>query len=222
MISESAQLFWEIGPRNSIWPQRLLVQKYSERITGNKLAMPKFILADLLSTYIWLLMSPKVKLILNNWRCRSITILCRILVCFFFSSKWAEFLHVVSDLIESHSPVFFSAGLRFVFQLKRMQKTWRRFLQSVVERAKQKKPIVFPNNETSEASCSRLFFCICFYSKMKRKPAEKNTGLWLSIKSETTCKNSAHLDEKKKNRPKFDIEWLCSEVFNCISKLAKF
>ena len=51
---------------------------------------------------------------------------------------------MVSDLIESHSPVFLSAGLRFVFQLK--------------------------------------------------------------------CKNSAHLDEKK-NRPKFDIEWLCSKVF---------
>ena len=63
---------------------------------------------------------------------------------------------MVSDLIESHSPVFFSAGLRFVFQLKRMQKTRGRFLQSVVERAKQKKPVVFPNNETSEASCSRL------------------------------------------------------------------
>ena len=52
---------------------------------------------------------------------------------------------------------------------------------------------------------------------MKRKPAEKNTGLWLSIKSETTCKNSAHLDEKK-NRPKFDIEWLCSKVFNFIEQ----
>ena len=98
----------------------------------------------------------------NIWRPSSITILCRILVCFFFSSKWAEFLHVVSDLIESHSPVFFSAGLRFVLQLKRMQKTRRRFLQSVVERAKQKKPIVFPNNETSEASCSRLFFAYVF------------------------------------------------------------
>ena len=58
-----------------------------------------------------------------------------------------------------------------------MQKTRRRFLQSVVEHAKQKKPIVFPNNETSEASCSRLFFGIRFYSKMKRKPAEINTGL---------------------------------------------
>ena len=41
---------------------------------------------------------------------------------FFFSSKWAEFLHVVSDLKESHIPVFFNAGLRFVFQLKRIQK----------------------------------------------------------------------------------------------------
>ena len=40
----------------------------------------------------------------------------------FFSSKRAEFLHVLSDLIESHSPVFFYAGLRFVFRLKRMQK----------------------------------------------------------------------------------------------------
>ena len=41
---------------------------------------------------------------------------------FFLSSKWAEFLHVLSDLIESHSPVFFYAGLRFVFQLKHTQK----------------------------------------------------------------------------------------------------
>ena len=52
---------------------------------------------------------------------------------FFLLSKRAEFSHVVSDLIESHSPVFFSDGLHFIFQLKRMQKTRRRFLQSVVE-----------------------------------------------------------------------------------------
>ena len=112
----------------------------------------------------------------NNWRPSSITILCRILVCFFFSSKWAEFLHVVSDLIESHSPVFFSAGLRFVFQLKCMQKTRRRFLQSVVERAKQKKPIVFPNNETSKASCSRLFFAYVFTRKWRANQRKKIQG----------------------------------------------
>ena len=51
---------------------------------------------------------------------------------------------------------------------------------------------------TTDCKKSHRVFCICFYSKMKRKPTEKNTGLWLSIKSETTCKNSAHLDEKKK------------------------
>ena len=28
--------------------------------------------------------------------------------------------------------------------------------------------------------------------------SEKNAGLWVSIKLETTWKNSAHLDEKKK------------------------
>ena len=59
------------------------------------------------------------------------------------------------------------------------------------------------------------FFCIRYYSKTKRKPAKKNTGLWFSIKLETTCKNSAHLDEKKKNGPNFDIEWLCPDAFNC-------
>ena len=45
--------------------------------------------------------------------CWSITILCWILV-FFFSSKWAEFLHVVSNLIENHSPVFLSVWHRMV------------------------------------------------------------------------------------------------------------
>ena len=51
-------------------------------------------------------------ILVTNWRRRSITILCRILVRFFFSSKWAEFLHVVFDLIENRSTVFFR---RFVF-----------------------------------------------------------------------------------------------------------
>ena len=62
------------------------------------------------------------------------------------------------------------------------------------------------------ACCS---FRIRFYSKTKRKPAKNNTGLWFSMKLETTCKNSAHLDAKQKKRPKFDIEWLCSDVFIC-------
>ena len=34
----------------------------------------------------------------------------------FVLSKWAEFLHVVSNFIENHSPVFFFTGLHFVFE----------------------------------------------------------------------------------------------------------
>ena len=53
-------------------------------------------------------------------------------------------------------------------------------------------------HSTTDCKKRHRVFCIRFNWKTKRKPAEKNTGLWLSIKSETTCKNSAHLDEKKK------------------------
>ena len=65
MISESACIFGEIGPRHSIRPLRLLVQKYHERIIGNKLALPKFIWLELLNKYILFLKAPEVKLILN-------------------------------------------------------------------------------------------------------------------------------------------------------------
>ena len=119
---------------------------------------------------------------------------------------------MVSDFIESHSPVFFSAGLRFVFQLKCIQKTRRRFLQSVVERAKQKKPFVFPNNEPAKRPVAGCF-CICFYLKMKRKPAEKIQGCDFLLNRRPHAKIQL-IWTKKKNRPKFDIEWLCSDVFN--------
>ena len=47
-------------------PPWLLVQKYHERIIGNKLALPKFIWVELVNEYIPFLKSPEVKLILNN------------------------------------------------------------------------------------------------------------------------------------------------------------
>ena len=56
-------------------------------------------------------------------------------------------------------------------------------------------------------------FLHTFLLENETQTNEKNTVLWFSIKSETTCKNSAHLDDKK-NGPKFDIEWLCSDVFS--------
>ena len=45
-----------------------------------------------------------------------------ILVDFVSCSKLAEFLHVAFISVEKHYPVFFSAGLLFVFEILRMQK----------------------------------------------------------------------------------------------------
>ena len=57
----------------------------------------------------------------------------------------------------------------------------------------------------------RFLLLLVRLKKTKRKPAKKNTVLGFSIKLETTCKSSAHLEEKKR-RPKFDIEWLRPDV----------
>ena len=133
----------------------------------------------------------------NNWRRRNITNLCRILVCFFLS-KWAEFLHVLSDVIESHSPEFFSTGLRFVFQLKRMQKNLAT-LFAVCCWTTSKRNLLFSRTKKTAKRPVAACFLHTFLLKNKAQTREKNyTGLWLSVKSESTCKNSAHLDEKKK------------------------
>ena len=46
-----------------------------------------------------------------------------ILVVFVSCSNLAEFLHVVFISVEKHHPVFFFAGLLFVFEILRMQTT---------------------------------------------------------------------------------------------------
>ena len=45
-----------------------------------------------------------------------------ILVVFVSRSKLAEFLHVAFISVEKHHPVFFFAGLLFVFKILHMQK----------------------------------------------------------------------------------------------------
>ena len=73
-------------------------------------------------------------------------------------------------------PCIFSAGLRFVFELKCKQKTRRRILWSVVER--EAKETLFSRTVKSAKQFAQLpVFCIRFYSKTKRKPVKKNTGL---------------------------------------------
>ena len=146
----------------------------------------------------------------NNWRRRSITILCLILVCF-FSSKWAEFLRVVSNCSENHSPVFFSLVFASFSSRNvcKKQVAMGRFADFIF---RENKRFLLLAVQQQTAKSAAEFFCIQFDWKTKHKPAEKNTGLWLSIKSETTCKNSAHLDEKKKTDQ--NSTWLCCDVFN--------
>ena len=75
--------------------------------------------------------------------------------------------------------------------------------------------IIVRENKRFQQQISKraAWFFSYFLLENETQTDEKNTVLRFSIKSETTCKNSAHLDEKK-NGPKFDIEWLCSDVFS--------
>ena len=50
---------------------------------------------------------------------------------------------------------------------------------------------------------------------MKRKPAEKIQGCDFLLNRRPHAKIQL-IWTKKKNRPKFDIEWLCSKVLNCM------
>ena len=46
-----------------------------------------------------------------------------------------------------------------------------------------------------------MFACV-ISQKIKDKTAEKITGQYFPVKSKVTCKNLAHLEAKKKKRPK--------------------
>ena len=131
---------------------------------------------------------------------------------FFFSVQMSWIFACGLRFNRKSQPCIFFRWFALRFQLKRMQKTRRRLLQSVVERAKQKKPIVFPNNETSEASCSRLFFAYGFTRKWSANQRKKIQGCDFLLNRRPHAKIQL-IWTKKKNRPKFDIEWLCSKVF---------
>ena len=61
------------------------------------------------------------------------------------------------------------------------------------------------------AKSSAEFFCICFNWKTKRKIIQ---GCDFLLNRRAHAKIQLIWREKK--RPKFDIEWLCCNVFNCM------
>ena len=93
----------------------------------------------------------------------------------------------------------------------------RRFTDFIVR--ENKRFLLFLVQQQIAESTAEFFLAYIFTQKGSANQRKKNTGLGLSINSETTCKNSVHLDEKK-NRPKLDIEWLCSDIFNYVLVLA--
>ena len=84
---------------------------------------------------------------------------------------------MVSDLIESHSPVFFFAGLRFIFQLKRMQKKLGGAFCSLLLNEKQKKPFVFPRIMKSAKCPVATCFLHTFLLENEVQIREENTEL---------------------------------------------
>ena len=66
-------------------------------------------------------------------------------------------------------------------------------------------------------------FLHTFLLENKVQTSGKNTGLWFSKKLETTCKNSAHLDEKKqkqtKIRHRMDMLWRLQLQVHVLNKI---
>ena len=92
-------------------------------------------------------------------------------------------------------PYIFSAGLRFTFQLKRMQKnSGMHFVACCWTRSKRN--LLF--SWTMKSAKRRVAACFLhtFLFKNKAQTSGKKI-LWFSKKLETTCKNSAHLDKNK-------------------------
>ena len=133
----------------------------------------------------------------NNWRPSSITILCRILVCFFFFVQMSWIFACGLRFNRKSQPCIFFRWFALHFRVKTYAKNSRLQDASLVSLFGKTIGFFCLPRSTTDCKKRRRVFCVRFNWKMKRKPVEKNTGLWLSIKSETTCKNSAHLDEKK-------------------------
>ena len=91
-------------------------------------------------------------------------------------------------------------ALRFPVKMY-AKKTRRRFLQSVVER-QVKETFCFPEQWNQRSVPWPPVFCIRFYSKMKRKPAEKIQGCDFILNRRPHAKIQLIWTKKKKKRTK--------------------
>ena len=83
---------------------------------------------------------------------------------------------MLSDLIESHSPVFFSlVCASFLSKSVCKKQTATGHFADFIVRENKRFLLLVVQQQTAKSAAK--FFCICFNWKTKRKPAEKNTGL---------------------------------------------
>ena len=94
-----------------------------------------------------------------------------ILVVFVSCSKLAEFLHVAFIPFEKHHPVFFFAGLLFVFEILRMQTT----LSDLLLNEKQKKPFV---SLKDQVTITQWFLTAASLAQGDNAPNEADSNLF--------------------------------------------
>ena len=103
------------------------------------------------------------------------------MICF-SCSKLAEFLHVTFISVEKHHPVFFFAGLLFVFEISRMQAA--SFGDQLLNE-KQKKPFVSLKDEVTR---TQSFFTAASLAQVDNAPNEADSNLF--------CRDTRGLDSR--------------------------
>ena len=115
---------------------------------------------------------------------------------------------MLSDLTESHSPVFFLRWFALRFPVKTYAKKLGGAFCSLLLNDKQKKPFVFPNNKTSEASRSRLFFAYVFTRKWSTNQRKKIQGCDFLLNRRPHAKIQLIWTKKKKTKIRHRIVML--------------
>ena len=122
---------------------------------------------------------------------------------------------MVSDLIESHSPVLcFFRWFAFHFRVKTYAKNRRLRDTSLISLFRKTKGFFYLsfNNRLQKAPPS--FFAYVLTGKRSANQRKKIQGCDFLLNRRPHAKIQL-IWTKKKNRPKFNIEWLCCVVFSC-------
>ena len=142
---------------------------------------------------------------------------------FFLASRWAEFVHVVSNFIENHSPVFFSLVCASFSSKNVCQKLSGAFSEERTTggyvtlrwfHCSGKQKVLFVSHWSTDRRKHHRVFLHTFLLENEVQTSEKKIqGCDFPLNWRPHTKIQL-IWRKKKNRPRFNIEWLYSDVFN--------